>query len=207
MSIMNPGSCRQVISLAGALVLLMIGADPGAAQRFVNPDSLRQLQSVAPLSGPPGTRVEISSENLPLAARIHLAVGAIHAGFETLAEGSQGEWGDMSGELMIPESASWDRPLYVIALNGVFSPIGLSNPFHVTNEEGLVRREGQVTEELEACLTFRDEDELLYALTGELGTLNAGDQVTIEGIYLETSSCNEGSTIEVVRAISGRERP
>ena len=207
MSIMNPGSCRQVLSLAGALVLLMIGADPGAAQRFVNPDSLRQLQSVAPLSGPPGTRVEISSENLPLAARIHLAVGAIHAGFETLAEGSQGEWGDMSGELMIPESASWDRPLYVIALNGVFSPIGLSNPFHVTNEEGLVRREGQVTEELEACLTFRDEDELLYALTGELGTLNAGDQVTIEGIYLETSSCNEGSTIEVVRAISGRERP
>ena len=207
MSIMNPGSCRQVLSLAGALVLLMIGADSGAAQRFVNPDSLRQLQSVAPLSGPPGTRVEISSENLPLAARIHLAVGAIHAGFETLAEGSQGEWGDMSGELMIPESASWDRPLYVIALNGVFSPIGLSNPFHVTNEEGLVRREGQVTEELEACLTFRDEDELLYALTGELGTLNAGDQVTIEGIYLETSSCNKGSTIEVVRAISGRERP
>ena len=207
MSIMNPGSCRQVLSLAGALVLLMIGADSGAAQRCVNPDSLRQLQSVAPLSGPPGTRVEISSENLPLAARIHLAVGAIHAGFETLAEGSQGEWGDMSGELMIPESASWDRPLYVIALNGVFSPIGLSNPFHVTNEEGLVRREGQVTEELEACLTFRDEDELLYALTGELGTLNAGDQVTIEGIYLETSSCNEGSTIEVVRAISGRERP
>ena len=207
MSIMNPGSCRQVLSLAGALVLLMISADSGAAQRFVNPDSLRQLQSVAPLSGPPGTRVEISSENLPLAARIHLAVGAIHAGFETLAEGSQGEWGDMSGELMIPESASWDRPLYVIALNGVFSPIGLSNPFHVTNEEGLVRREGQVTEELEACLTFRDEDELLYALTGELGTLNAGDQVTIEGIYSETSSCNEGSTIEVVRAISGRERP
>jgi hypothetical protein len=71
----------------------------------------------------------------------------------------------------------------------------------------LVRREGQITDELEACLTFRDEDELLYALTGELGSLGAGDQVTIEGVYLETSSCMEGSTIEVVRAISGRERP
>ena len=71
----------------------------------------------------------------------------------------------------------------------------------------MVRREGQVTEEFEACLAFRDEDELLYALTGELGTLGAGDQVIIEGIYLETSSCTEGSTIEVVRTISGRERP
>ena len=207
MSILNPGFYRQATSLVGVLSLFIIGADFGVAQRFVNPDSLRQLQSVVPLSGPPGTSVEISSENLPLAARIHLAVGAIHAGFETLAEGAQGEWGDMSGEIRIPESASWDRPLYVIALNGVFSPIGLSNPFHVTNEEGLVRREGQITDELEACLTFRDEDELLYALTGELGSLGAGDQVTIEGVYLETSSCMEGSTIEVVRAISGRKRP
>ena len=53
MSKMNPGSCSQMIPLAGALVLLMITADSGAAQRFVSPDSLRQLQSVVPLSGPP----------------------------------------------------------------------------------------------------------------------------------------------------------
>ena len=207
MSILNPRFRHQATTLAGVLTLLMGTPDLGIAQRFVNPDSLRQLQSVVPLSGPPGTRVEISSENLPLAARIHLAVGAIHAGVETLAEGYQGEWGDMSGEIRIPESASWDRPLYVIALNGVFSPIGLSNPFHVTNEEGLVRREGRVTEETEACLTFRDEDDLLYALTGELGTIQAGDQITVEGVYFETSSCMEGSTIEVVRAISERKRP
>ena len=207
MSILNPRFRHQATTLAGVLTLLIGTPDLGVAQRFVNPDSLRQLQSVVPLSGPPGTRVEISSENLPLAARIHLAVGAIHAGFETLAEGYQGEWGDMSGEIRIPESASWDRPLYVIALNGVFSPIGLSNPFHVTNEEGLVRREGRVTEETEACFTFRDEDDLLYALTGELGTIQAGDQITVEGVYFETSSCMEGSTIEVVRAISGRKRP
>ena len=206
MSIYDLRLPRQVSVLLSALALFMIGPDVGLAQRFVSADSLRQLQNVVPLSGPPGTQVTISSENLPLAARIHLAVGAIHAGFETLAEGDQGEWGDMSGEIRIPDSASWDRPLYVIALNGVFSPIGLSNPFHVTNEEGLVRREGKITEEIEACLTFRDEDELLYALTGELDTFESGDEVTIEGLYSETSSCMEGSTIEVVRAISGRER-
>ncbi len=206
MSIYNLRFPRQVSALLSALTLFMIGPDVGVAQRFVSADSLRQLQNVVPLSGPPGTHVTISSENLPLAARIHLAVGAIHAGFETLAEGDQGEWGDMSGEIRIPDSASWDRPLYVIALNGVFSPIGLSNPFHVTNEEGLVRREGKITEEIEACLTFRDEDELLYALTGELDAFESGDEVTIEGLYSETSSCMEGSTIEVVRAISGRER-
>ena len=84
MSKINPGSCSQLITLAGALVLLMITADSGVAQRFVSPDSLRQLQSVVPLSGPPGTRVQISSENLPLAARIHLAVGAIPVSYTHL---------------------------------------------------------------------------------------------------------------------------
>ena len=74
MSKMNPGSCSQMITLAGALVLLMITADSGAAQRFVSPDSLRQLQSVVPLSGPPGTRVQISSENLNMIMEQKLSV-------------------------------------------------------------------------------------------------------------------------------------
>ena len=104
MSILNPRFRHQATTLAGVLTLLMGTPDLGIAQRFVNPDSLRQLQSVVPLSGPPGTRVEISSENLPLAARIHLAVGAIHAGFETLAEGYQGEW--PPDILMTPEIKS-----------------------------------------------------------------------------------------------------
>ena len=201
MSMYDQRSRRHAIALAGAVVLLIVTADFASAQRLIRADSLRQIQTVVPLHGPPGTTVEIASENLPLAARIHLAVGAIHSGFETLGEGSQGEWGDVSGSIRIPESAPWDRPLYVIALNGVFSPIGLSDPFHVTNADGMVRREGRITEEAESCLTLRDEDDLLYALTGDLGAFRAGDEVIVEGVYSETSACMDGSTIGVVRIV------
>jgi hypothetical protein len=196
---------RHAIALVGALAVMLATADLAEGQRRVRADSVRNIQTVVPLFGPPGTVVEIASENLPLAARIHLAVGAMHMGFETLAQGDQGEWGDISGQIRIPPSVSWNHPIYVIALNGVFSPIGLSEPFHVTDANGMIQRRGRITDEGDTCLTLRDDDELLYALTGDIGDVSPGDEVLVEGVYSATSTCMEGSSIGVVRIVpSGR---
>ncbi len=194
---------RQAMTLIVSLALLVLTAESGRAQAHRNPatPTLRHIQTIDPHTGPVGTLVSIRTENLPLQARIHLGIGATREGFETLSEVAQGEWGDISGTIRIPETAPWDRAIVVVALNAIFSPIGISDPFHVTNTDGMVRRTGRITDEGETCPTLRDEDDYLYTLTGDLGAARPGDQVVIEGTYSETSRCELGKTIGVVRLV------
>ena len=203
MSIQDPCLRRQGAALAGALALSLVMAESAAAQRMVRTDSLRRIQEVSPRSGPPGTVVTIGSENLPLQARVVVGAGALHEGFVELADAFQGEWGEISATVVIPEHASWERPLYFIAFNAVFSPIGLSDPFHVTNDSGMVRRKGRITAEGMTCVAMRDDDDNLYMLTGEIRDLQPGDEVVVEGLYTETSPCDQGDAIRVVSLVPG----
>lgn len=163
----------------------------------VAPTEIRHIQNISPHSGPPGTLVSVSTLNLPIEARVHVGVGAMNAGFEALAEAQQGQWGEIAVRVQVPQTTSWDRPIVFIAFNAVFAPIGLSDPFHVTDADGRVRRTGHVTEEADGCLTFRDEDDYLYALEGDTAGLSAGDEVRIDGVFFDTGSCHEGPTIGV----------
>ena len=204
-------SCPRRFSLpqgATALVLVVaawLAVGPQDAQgqrRFATIDSLRHIQSVVPRSGPPGTEVEIYTENLPPQAKIHVGVGAMRAGFEALAEATQEIWGEVSATVRIPRYATWERPIVFVVFNGVFSPIGISDPFHVTNEMGLVRRAGRITDEGLACLTLRDPDQYMYALAGDLTglrNLEPGDEVTVEGTVIESGPCGGADQIDVVR--------
>jgi len=193
---------RPITTLAGLFALLTLVTADAAAQTFVNADTLRQIQSVVPMSGPPGTRISVNSDNLPIAARVHIAVGMLFAGFETIGEVAQGQWGDISTSVQIPETATWDRPLYIIALDAVFNPMGISAPFHVTDDNGMIRRIGHITDEGEPCLTLRDDNDLLYALAGEVGAFRSGDEVVVEGKYSGASSCRDGSTIAVAHIVA-----
>lgn len=191
---------RAATALAAA-VLLLAAAPPGASaqRRFANVDSLRHIQSVEPRTGPPGTVVKVYTENLPLQARIHVGVGAMRAGFEALAEGTQEMWGEVSATVRIPDYATWERPLVFIVFNGLFSPIGISDPFHVTNAEGLVQRVGRITDEGLGCVTLRDGDDYMYALAGDpgLGELKPGDEVVVEGTVTVDGPCEGADQIAV----------
>lgn len=185
---------------AGVMLALATPAHAQRAHRPVSPDSLRRIQEVEPLHGPPGTRVRVFTGNLPLQAAVHLGVGAIGVGFEALDTARQGMWGEVEGTITIPETAPWDRAVVVIAFNAIFAPIGLSEPFHVTRPDGILQRTGEVTDEGVECLAFRDADGYLYTLVGETDGLSAGEPVVIEGRYVERSLCAQGTTIEVTRA-------
>ena len=201
---------------ACALLLLTAAAE---AQRRVAPDSLRMIQQVEPLHGPPGTEVTVYTENLPIQAKVHLGVGATRTGFEALYEAEQGMWGEVSGRITIPETAPWDRAVLLVAFDAIFAPIGLSEPFHVTRPDGTflfvqpsanrslgrpdgtLQRTGEVTDEGVECLAFRDADGYLYTLIGGTGDLQPGDEAVIEGRYVEASICQQGTTIEVTRVL------
>ena len=62
------GTAGTMTTLVGLLALLAFATTDLSAQRFVRSDSLRQIQSVVPMSGPAGTRIAVA--RLPHAARI-----------------------------------------------------------------------------------------------------------------------------------------
>jgi hypothetical protein len=184
-----------------AVFLAAPGADAQNAHSTSAVDSIRRIQQIEPTHGPVGTRVHLSTLNLPVQAKVHIGYGATRTGFEALFEVPQGMWGDIETELTIPPTVPWDRAIVFVAFNAIFSPIGLSDPFHVVNAEGLLRRTGTITDEADGCPTLRDQDGYLYALGGDLGDFGPGDQVTIDGTYAPTGSCLDESTIGVTRIV------
>lgn len=198
---------RLVFAMAAASLAGTVTAPDAMAQRpqrvYATIDSLRHIQSVEPRMGPAGTEVAIYTENLPPQAKIHVGVGAMRAGFEALAEGTQEIWGEVSASVTIPGYANWERPIVFIVFNGVFSPIGISDPFHVTNDDGMVQRTGRITDEGLGCVTMRDNDQYMYALSGDLGDLKPGDEVVVEGGITLDGQCGDADSIEVVRWTKG----
>ena len=190
-------SIAVVVAVAAILAVTV----PVEAQRRVAPDSLRRIQQVEPMHGPPGTQVTVYTENLPIQAKVHLGVGATRTGFEALYTAEQGMWGEVSGTITIPESAPWDRAVLLVAFDAIFAPIGLSDPFHVTRPDGTLRRTGRVTDEGVECLAFRDDDGYLYTLVGETEELEPGDRAVIEGTVAEASTCMQGTTLVVERVL------
>ena len=201
MPLAAPLTLAVPLALAATLLLLAIPHPTAAQRKFATIDSLRHIQSVEPRSGPPGTVVNVYTENLPLQARIHVGVGAMRAGFEALAEGTQDIWGEVSATVRVPAYATWERPLVFIVFNGNFSPIGISDPFHVTSEDGLVRRAGRITDEGLGCVTLRDGDQYVYALAGDLGDLEPGDEVVVEGTVTVDGPCEGADQITVVNLL------
>ena len=192
---------RLALVLPLVLTFWHATAREAAAQRpmvYATVDSLRHIQSVEPRLGPPGTTVEIYTENLPPQAKIHVGIGAMRAGFEALGEGEQQMWGEVSATVRVPRYATWERPLVFIIFNGIFSPIGISDPFHVTGEDGMVQRTGRITDEGMGCVTMRDQDEYMYALSGDLEGLKPGDEVVVEGAISLEGQCGEADSIAVV---------
>ncbi len=204
-AVMNPSLPHRSIRTFGVAVFLAAAAlafgRPVDAQRRVAPDSLRRIQEVEPVWGPPGTEVTVFTENLPLQAKVHIGVGATRTGFEALHEAEQGMWGEVSGTITIPESAPWDRAVLLVAFDAIFAPIGLSDPFTVTRPDGTFQRTGEVTDEGVECLAMRDTDGFLYTLIGSTGDLEPGDPAVVRGRYVEASICQQGTTMEVVEIL------
>ena len=201
---MNRCSKRHLLSAlpsgGAALSLLLLSAGAASAQAHPNPatpDSLRQIQTMEPRMGPPGTEVSLYTENIPLQARVVVGMGAIGTGFEELGTGDQGEFGEIGATVNVPESATWDRAVVFIIFNGNFAPTGLSDPFHVTDVQGRVQRTGTIVGQESGCVTFEDRDGYLYTLAGDLGDAQPGDSVMLEGAVSRSVACPQADTIEV----------
>ncbi len=195
-----PTPLRWLSAAVALTALVRTGPEPLRAQAHTGsraPEEIRHIQSISPHSGPAGTLVSVSTLNLPYEARVHVGVGAMGQGFEALTEAEQGRLGEIAVRVQVPQNVSWDRPIVFVAFNAIFAPIGMSDPFHVTDEAGRVRRVGAVASRDDDCVLFRDRDGYEYELTGSVEGLEPGEEVRIEGVFFESGACSGAPVIGV----------
>ena len=185
--------------------VLALGFGPGlAAQdrgRVVPETALdsvgRRIEFVSPRSGPPGTVVTLRTANMPGATPVRIGVGAIRFGFEEVAQAMTSNRGELELTVEVPAWARHDLAHFFIVFDFYFVPIALSHAFHVTDQDGIIQREGRITDEGVECLALRGDDGVLYTLAGDVSELRTGDTVVVNGTLAETSFCMQGTTIQV----------
>lgn len=159
----------------------------------------RLIESVEPRAGPVGTRVRVSSVEMPMITPIWVGIGASRTGFEAFHTIMTDMDGTFAVDIDVPTWARWDQAHTFIAFDLYFRPIALSEVFHVTDERGHVQRSGDVREPTPGCVGLADDEGHLYALEGVLpGDLRPGEAVVVEGPLLLGERCGMPQTITVL---------
>ena len=86
-------------------------------------------------------------------------------------------------------------PGFVIRFPGDGEPPRRDRP----DDDDRVTISGTVTGEGVECLAVRGDDGQLYTLAGDVGDLEPGDRVQVQGQRAEVSFCQQGTTIDVRR--------
>jgi hypothetical protein len=191
---------RAIRLAAIVFVGVAVASDAAAQVRHVESmDSIRRrVASFIPRTGPPGATVTVSTGLMPAITPLRIGFGG-NDGFEEMTSVLTTTTGEFSVTVTIPTWAEWTRSYRFIAFDVYFRPLALSDLFHVTDENGRVRREGAITSDATACKGLRDRHGELYALVGDTVTRRAGDRVTVEGTIVERSDCRQGIPLRVAR--------
>ena len=151
---------------------------------------------VAPAAARPGEEVTISMERLPLAA-VYIGFGALGGNHQLLTQAETDADGLLSATVNLPAWATPDLKHFFFLAGYDQRPFTTSHEFHVVNEEGVFRVEGEITDEGLDCPTLRNGDDRLYTLGGNTEGLAAGSRVVLRATLSDEPLCDEGLAIEV----------
>jgi hypothetical protein len=184
-----------------ALVIALVSASNLEAQlsrAMGGGGPTRRVDSIIPQSGPVGTEVVLKAWSMPAITPLRVGFGST-LGFEAYDMVLSTDKGELTMRATVPAWATWDKTYRLIVFNVYFQPIALSDPFYVTNAEGLLMRRGVVSREKPECVTFTDTGGEVHSLTGEIAALKTGDVASIEGTFTGASKCATGAAIRVAR--------
>lgn len=210
----KPGS-RVAVLCTAALVLIgaactRAGRDvarpgPGAdsSHGHVAPGEPERTLSISPESGPPGTEVHLTGHGYAPSATVQIGVGPVDAEYEVVASAQTSAGGELKATAVIPAPARGGRSYVFVATQESAPWKVVSNPFTITSDTmsnkpgAVITIRGTLTDEGVECQAMRAEGGALYTLTGDLGGLQTGDRVRVEGVVAEISFCQQGTTINV----------
>lgn len=200
---------RRGRGTAGLVLCVALWAPEASAQERPRaiPDAVHGLQSrpttLSPTSGPPGTVVTVRGSFLPAITPVQVALGGTQSGFEALRLVLTNRAGEMEEVVEIPDWAKRDRAHRFIIFDAYFSPLSASPLFHVTDENGLLVRQGAIAEVQGGCVILLGDDEERYILVDAGPGLAVGDGVIVEGRFTSSGPCGEGLALQVIQLTRG----
>jgi hypothetical protein len=168
--------------------------------------SMIHVSAISPRSGPAGTEISVQAAGLPANTRVYVALAALHSGYEVLQTVTTNGSGELVATLKVPEGhrGHWTHTELVVLLREETSELmATSDPFHITNEAGMVQRGGEIELAMPGCPVLRSWDGFTYALVGrEVRALiaSAGHELTVEGPIRE-GTCGLQYAIDVARIV------
>ena len=173
-------------------------ADMRASPRPSGFGELRQNRrpEVAPAAARPGEEVTVSMDRLPYAA-VYIGFGALGGNHQLLTQAETDADGLLSATVALPSWATPNLKHFFFLAGFDQRPFATSEEFHVADEEGVFRVEGEITDEGLACPTLRNGDDRLYTLGGNTEGLAAGSRVVLRATLDDAPTCDEGLAIEV----------
>jgi hypothetical protein len=165
---------------------------PGHGATIGDTDGL----TISPRGGPPGTDVAVQMEGLPARTTMMIGFGAPQAGYEWIGQEETDADGRLSATVEVPASAEENRRHYFFVTLPDQPPLGTSDAYHVTAEDGSLAVTGALTAEGSGFVAMRAEFDALYCLIGDV-MAEPGRQVTVEGRITSTTDCPDGIAVDV----------
>ena len=151
---------------------------------------------VVPAAARAGEEVTVSMDGLPYAA-VYVGFGALGGNHQLLTQAETDANGLLSATVRLPDWATSDLKHFFFLAGFDQRPFTTSHEFHVADEDGVFRVDGEITDEGLACPTLRNGDGRLYTLEGNADAVAPGDRVVLRATLAAEPACEEGVAIEV----------
>ena len=157
--------------------------------------------------GPVGAEIGVVVIGLPPFQRVRIGFGSLSQ-YEVLGGKDADATGTFDITLYVPQWAELDRVHFFVASYGgndrpaSLPPRVLSEPFHVTNAEGIARIYGTISPvATSSCLAVDGPDKTLYTLEGDTGLWSPGQRVMVIGTIADRSACGSKGVPITVKEI------
>lgn len=159
------------VGLLSAAVTMLATA-PLSAQLLNTPPSIRgvtkYIEVMEPTSGPAGTEVRVRAEGLRPNTPVFVGIGELQGcGYEVCSRAQTDGRGVLEAVVVVPDWGHHDHYEVVMILDEAFVTLAVSDPFHVVDANGLIRRTGRVEVAWPGCPALVTEDGVAYALVGQ----------------------------------------
>lgn len=165
----------------------------------IGPGHQERRPEVVPAAAGPGEEVTVSMDRLPYQA-VYIGFGALGGNHQLLTQEETDADGLLSATVRLPDWATPDLKHFFFLAGFDQRPFTTSHEFHVADEDGVFRVEGEITDEGLACPSMRNGDDRLYTLEGNTEGIAAGDRVVLQATLAAEPVCEEGVAIEVRNA-------
>lgn len=198
----TPLSARGAMAVSAGLLSSLLASACGSSPEIENPplppaNEAASIQSVSPRAAGPDGRVTLRGTGFTPGAAVEVGLGLPESEYDVIARTTANPAGEVATTVGVPDWVQRGEG-YVFVLAGETGRKAVSDLFHVTTAEGLVRIEGRMTDEGVECPAMRTLlTNELYTLAGDTDGFAAGERVVVEGEIAEVSICQQGTTIAV----------